>query len=497
LGTDIKRKQFKPADYRSFRQRLMQNLDVFQKLIAKEGFGKGPTSFGAELELYIIDKDGSPLPINEIIHQNMDDPLLTLELNRFNLEYNFTPVIHSEQPFSQMETQMLKALNTLSSVAEKQDARVLPIGILPTLKTNDLGKDAITDITRYHVLAKALRDKRGENFQIHIEGIDCLDLEWADVSLEGANTSFQFHYRVDPEHFANSYNAAQLVSPLAMAIGANSPMFLNKTLWHETRIALFKQSIDYRVEDSNDTRLPSRVLFGLGWVRKDIHEMFAEGAYLFDPLLPICSEHDPKEQYNKGQTPLLEEMRLHQGSIWTWNRPIYDPADDGHLRIELRSMPAGPTPANMMANAALMSGLMRGLRDEIGTMLPGMPFRYAEQNFYRAAKYGLGAKLFWPCSKTATVSVRPVTDIINDILPKAERGLSLLGVDKHEITKQMDVIRGGVETRMNGAQWQISMLNSLRSKRNDDDAALSEMVNRYYDLYRQGKPVHEWSLRID
>jgi gamma-glutamyl:cysteine ligase YbdK (ATP-grasp superfamily) len=496
LGTDIKRKQFKPADYRSFRQRLMQNLDVFQQLLAKEGFGKGPTSFGAELELYIIDKDGSPLPINELIHQKMDDPLLTLELNRFNLEYNFTPVIRSKQPFSQMETQMLKALNTLSSAAEKLDARVLPIGILPTLKTNDLGKDAITDITRYHVLAKALRDKRGENFQIHIEGIDCLDLEWADVSLEGANTSFQFHYRVDPEHFANSYNAAQLVSPLAMAIGANSPMFLNKTLWHETRIALFKQSIDYRVEDSNDTRLPSRVLFGLGWVRKDIHEMFAEGAYLFDPLLPVCSEHDPKEQYNKGQTPLLEEMRLHQGSIWTWNRPIYDPADDGHLRIELRSMPAGPTPANMMANAALMSGLMRGLRDEIGTMLPGMPFRYAEQNFYRAAKYGLGAKLFWPCSKTATVSVRPVTDIINDILPKAEQGLSLLGVDKHEITKQMDVIRGGVETGMNGAQWQINMLNSLRSKLNDD-AALSAMVNRYYELYRQGKPVHEWSLRID
>ncbi len=171
MGTDIKRKQFKPADYRSFRQRLMQNLDVFQQLLAKEGFGKGPTSFGAELELYIIDKDGSPLPINELIHQKMDDPLLTLELNRFNLEYNFTPVIRSKQPFSQMETQMLKALNTLSSAAEKLDARVLPIGILPTLKTNDLGKDAITDITRYHVLAKALRDKRGENFQIHIEAL--------------------------------------------------------------------------------------------------------------------------------------------------------------------------------------------------------------------------------------------------------------------------------------------------------------------------------------
>lgn len=493
MGTDIKQTQFSSKDYAQFRHRLNQNLCVFRQLLDKKDFGLGETSFGAELELYILDKNAAPLPINHLIHADMNDPLLTLELNRFNLEYNFTPVSCHQAPFSKMEIEMNKALDQLTELASMHDARILPIGILPTLQASDMGKEAITDLSRYHVLAKALKEKRGSDFKIHIDGIDSLNFEWADVSLEGANTSFQFHYRVNPEHFADSFNAAQLATPLVLALGANSPMFLGKKLWHETRIALFKQSIDYRVEDSNDTHLPSRVSFGLGWVRKDIHELFSEGVYLFDPLLPISTETDSQAQFDRGEVPSLEELRLHQGSIWPWNRPIYDPADNGHLRIELRSMPAGPTPANMMANAAFMSGLMRGLRDDINTFLPGLPFRYAEQNFYRAAKYGLGAKLFWPSIKTGTVSVRPVIEIIKEMIPRAEEGLHLLGVTDEEIQKQIGIIRGGVETQMNGARWQIAYFDKLRAEY-DEKQALSAMVDRYYELYRQGKPVHEWSL---
>tara|TARA_R110001592_G_scaffold963_1_gene5582 strand:+ start:7125 stop:8612 length:1488 start_codon:yes stop_codon:yes gene_type:complete len=495
LGQNIKQTKFSPNDYVKFRRSLKKNLQVFRQLLDQEGFGAGTTSFGAELELYIVDKNAAPLPINLLIHQKMHDPQLSLELNKFNLEYNFSPIEQNSSPFSQMEAQMNMALERLTGIAEQHEARVLPIGILPTLQAKDLGVEAITDIHRYHVLAKAIRDKRGADFKIQIDGIESLNFEWEDVSLEGANTSFQFHYRVNPEHFADSFNAAQLTTPLVLALGANSPMFLGKKLWHETRIALFKQSIDYRIDDSNNTPLPSRVFFGLGWVRKDIYEMFAEGVYLFDPLLPVCSDTDPQAQLDNGDVPSLEELRLHQGSIWSWNRPIYDPADKGHVRIELRSMPAGPTPANMMANAAFMSGLIRGLRGDINTFLPGLPFRYAEQNFYRAAKYGLGAKLFWPSIKSGSVSVRPVIDIIKEIIPNAEEGLSLLGVNDEEIQKQMHIIKGGVETGMNGARWQLECFDKLRAQY-DDKHALSTMVDRYYELYQQGNPVHEWSTEI-
>jgi len=507
VGTDIAKTQFDDDDFEQYHHRLNENLSAFRQLLSQPGFGQGSPSFGAELELYIIDKQAAPRPINQEIHQQMNDEQLTLELNRFNLEYNFTPIMQGAAPFSKMKMQMEAALTCLSEIAASHQARIVPIGILPTLQASDMGLNAITDVPRYHVLAKALRDKRGSDFHIHIGGLESLDLRWGDVSPEGANTSFQFHYRVNPEDFADAYNAAQLTTPLALALSANSPFFLGKKLWQETRIALFKQSIDYRLEDALQKNLPARVLFGMGWIRKDIYEMFAEGVYLFEPLMPICSDTNPFDELRSGKAPSLNELRLHQGSIWNWNRPIYDPADKGHLRIELRALPAGPTPSNMLASAALMSGLIHGLKNHISMLLPGLPFRYAEQNFYRAAKHGLNAILFWPSLRTGTLEERPVTDLLKELLPLAEQGLNDLGVGDNEVETQMSIIKGGIETRMNGAQWQINMFNKLlpkaqhsnKEQRADHDlqherqTVLAELVELYYAQYQTGKAVHEWS----
>ncbi len=495
MGKDIEQTQFEPKDFEQYQQCLNKNLQAFRELLSQPGFGRGSPSFGAELELYIMDDKAAPKPINNVIHRQMKDKHLTLELNRFNLEYNFIPVQQGDAPFSKMRTQMTAALQCLSKLARTKQARILPIGILPTLQASDMGLDAITDIPRFQVLAKALRDKRGSDFHIHIDGLESLDLHWQDVSLEGANTSFQFHYRINPENFADAYNAAQLTTPLALALSANSPIFLGRKLWHETRIALFKQSTDYRIEDTLDKHLPARVLFGFGWVRKDIYEMFAESVYLFDPILPICTDIDPFNELRSGQAPSLSELRLHLGSIWNWNRPIYDPVDNGHLRIELRSLPAGPTPCNMLASAALMSGLMRGLQDHLSAILPGLPFRYAKQNFYRAAKYGLQAKLFWPSLLSGRLEERPVIDILKELLPVAEEGLCQLGVADSEINQQISIIKGGLETQINGAQWQINMFDKL-IKTEDRKTALSQLVEHYYTQYQTGEPVHEWSEKI-
>jgi len=494
LGKEIDQLRFDAKDYRQFRQRLNRNLKALAALLKRPGFGVGPASFGAELELYIIDDKAGPRAINGRIHEAMNDSQLTLELNQFNLEYNFAPIRDLSRPFSTMEARMESALSRINALAHSMQASVLPIGILPTLKTSDLGSEAITDQPRYHVLAKALRDKRGEDFHIHIEGLDTLDLHWSDVSLEGANTSFQFHYRVNPDDFADAYNAAQLMTPLVLALAANSPLFMGKRLWQETRIALFQQSIDTRLDDSLAKQLPARVLFGLGWIRDDIFEMFAEAVYLFEPLMPICSNEDPEATVASGKIPALSELRLHQGSIWSWNRPIYDPADGGHLRIELRALPAGPSVKNMVANAALSSGLICGLQDRIKKLLPGLPFRYAEQNFYRAAKHGLNARLFWPSIRSGTLEERPVVQILQELLPLAEDGLNRLGLCDDEIDQQLAVVRGGLDSRINGATWQLGMLDILRRQGNPQDA-LAELVKRYARHVNSGLPVHEWSLK--
>lgn len=495
MGQNINKTEFSDQDYTDFRQALNDNLRTFRSLLQQPGFGEGPQSYGSELELYLLDKDAHPKPINEIILDDADDAQLTLELNRFNLEYNFLPLTNEAAPFSKMEKQMKAALGFLDEVTARHDGRILPIGILPTLRASDMGRDAITDLTRYHVLADALRAKRGEDFQIHIEGQDELDMTWSDVSPEGANTSFQFHYRVSPKEFAGSYNAAQLTTPIVLALAANSPFFLGHRLWHETRIALFKQSIDYRLEDTLERHFPARVMYGLGWVRKSIYELLAESVYLFEPILPILSSNDSAAQLRAGIAPELDELRLHQGSVWSWNRPIYDPHNGGHLRIETRAFPAGPTPANMASTAALMSGLMKGLLPSIDELISGLPFRYAEQNFYRAAKYGLSAKLFWPNLTSGILEERPVIELLRELLPTAKLGLELLEVDRDEINQQLGVINDGLNAEMNGARWQRHIFSQLITQM-DERSALQELVERYYQAYQLGKPVHEWSLEI-
>ena len=176
------------------------------------------------------------------------------------------------------------------------------------------------------------------------------------MSLEGAATSFQVHLRVDPAAFARTYNAVQAATAPVLAVAGNSPTFLGHRLWEETRIALCKQSLDERDRRGLRRRL-ARVAFGTGWLRGGALELFAEGVRLYQPLLPVLGDHDPSDGGDQWRAPPLEELRLHQGTVWRWNRAVYDPASGGHLRIEMRALPAGPTVVDMLANAALLVGL--------------------------------------------------------------------------------------------------------------------------------------------
>jgi len=486
VGKPIAKTEFTEADFQLFRRRLAINLRQLKELTRTPGFGLGPASFGAELELYIVDSTGLPVSYNQAIKNNFHNEHLTLELNRYNLEYNLSPVAAKGCPFSSLQQQMQSALTNLNKIASNHHVGVIPIGILPTLNTQHLGKHAITDEARYHALAQVLRKKRGSDFHIHIRGEDELDMRWGDVSPEGASTSFQFHYRVNPGDFRDAFNAAQLITPLSVALAANSPIFLGKRLWHETRVALFKQSIDCRMEDLLSHQLPPRVYFGHGWVRQDVCELFSEGVYLFPPLIPQCKDPDIN-----CQPPELYELCLHHGSIWAWNRPIYDPSNGGHLRIELRATPAGPTPSDMLATAACSVGLIEGLRPHINSILPGLPFQYAEHNFYRAARDGLNASLFWPNFDANCIEERPVIGILEEYLPLAETGLARLGVDQSDIMTYLGIVNDTLKTGQNGAIWQLNTLQRLEQKM-DRHQALKKMLRHYHGNFLDGIPVSQW-----
>jgi len=491
MGTDIDIVDFAAADFAAFGGRLEQNLTALAGALATPGFGVGAASMGAELEMYIVDDAGNPLYCNEDILSDAKDPQLTLELNRYNLEFNLSPYSLLDSPFIKTEREILDKLQSLRAVAAQHGGRIVPIGILPTLTQADFGSHCITDKKRYHALVSQLIKRRGNEFQIDINGENPLKLQMEDITLEGANTSFQVHYRMNLEHYADTFNAIQLITPLAIAIGANSPTLFGHSLWHETRIPLFKQSIDTRHIDRYSWKEPARVNFGHGWVRRGAQELFEESVRLYPPILPICFGQEDK---SLGQSaPSLAELRLHQSTVWLWNRPVYDNADGGHLRVEMRALPAGPTAIDMVANAAFLIGLAEGIRPQINELLPALPFNMAEYNFYRAAQSGLEARLLWPQLNQAGCAEQSVTSIIGELMPCAQQGLASLGIASEEAQRYLSVIETRLQRQQTGSVWQQKRLAQLKGKMPLDNA-LHHMLEDFMVNSESNVPVAEWTL---
>ncbi|NVJ59450.1 MAG: glutamate--cysteine ligase [Gammaproteobacteria bacterium] len=493
MGISIDREEFSENDYLAFSGRLYDSLDVLKGYMQRPSFGKAPKLVGAELENYIVDSAGKVLPINQKIIKAADDARYTVELNRFNLEVNFDPFPLSGNVFSELQQNIDDHLSRLQTTANEFDAEIVPIGILPTLQYSDLGKHSMTDLARYRSLSKQLFKMRGEHFQVDISGEEQLQVNSNHVALEGANTSFQFHLMINHENFANAFNAVQLTTPLVLALAANSPIFLGKSLWDETRIALFKQSIDSRRRGEVEWRQPSRVSFGHGWVRKDAHEIFAEAVALYPPMFPILSDISIDSSADNDNLSPLDELCLHMGTIWPWNRPVYCPKDGGHVRIEMRALPAGPSSADMCASAAFAAGLAFGLNDHIEDLLAVTPFRFAEYNFYRAAQKGLDASIVWTQPSKHKPQEQAITTVIESMLPIAEKGLVDIGLNQHEIDRHLGNIRDRLSKKQTGAIWQRKMLSKLNEK-HDKQTALFQMFQHYRQWQKTKAPITEWSF---
>ena len=495
MGMAVDRAEFTDSDYKNFSKKLNRNIKALKNVLSQPGFGEGEASLGAEMEVYLVDPDGRPLHRNREILKAFDDPLLTLELNRYNLEYNFKPMPARGTPFTTIERDARNALNKLDKIARDFNGRVLPIGILPTLRESDFGADAMTDEPRYHALVdmlKRVHKPDASTFGLDINGVDPLKLSDAHITMEGACTSFQLHYRVQPAEFASAWNAIQLLSPVVLGLAANSPFMLGNRLWHETRIPLFQQSLEGIPNQNLEWRLPRRVCFGLGWARHSAAELFEQMARLYPPLIPQCHEEDPLDVAG-DRLPELHELLMHTSTVWSWNRAIYSTRDNGHLRIEMRSLPAGPTGIDMAANAAFFVGLAAGMREQADKMATLLPFEYAEYNFYRAARDGIDARVIWPTKRDIGLDEINITDLAESLLPTAEAGLARLGVEYSEVQRFLSVISERIECHRNGASWQLGQFNRLL-KSLDREQALSRMVTLYRERSNSNTPVARWDF---
>jgi len=488
MGRDISEREYSAKDYERFNRCIHDQVDILKQVIEKPDFGTGELCLGAELEVYLIDKKSDVSPVNLLLLEMLNDEQFQTELNKFNLELNLSPVKAAGRPFSQLTKEMLTKFNYLWKVAAEIETRPLAIGILPTLKQKDLCHSNMTDLGRYRVLARELLKQRGEAFHIKIDGEESVDFKTSEVCVEGANTSFQVHLMTKKEKFANTFNTAQLTLPMALAVSANSGMLLEKCLWDETRVVLFKQSIDNRMPDASGWRQPARVTFGHGWLRKSGWELFSETVNLYQPIFPEIFEDDKQSE---DELPELAELNLHMGTTWPWNRAVYSNKGKGHMRIEFRALPAGPTALDMAANAAFAIGMAVGLEDKIDEYMARIPFRFAEYNFYRAAKNGLDATILWPQNYQNKPVEVPIRNVIDDMLQVANDGLSELKIELTERDKFLNIIHRRLAKNINGANWTKQTVHHLRKSMSNDKACAS-MLDRYFENQMSGQPISEW-----
>jgi gamma-glutamyl:cysteine ligase YbdK (ATP-grasp superfamily) len=488
VGEQFEQSQVNKSNIKEFERRVSSQLEQLKETVKQPSFDLPKYSFGAELEMYLVDRDtGLPSPSNAQLLASVNDQQLQPELNQFNIEFNSQPVDCSPDALNQLEQEFRQKLDVIQTHASGLGLDIASIGILPTLSEQHLDISNMTDIPRYHTLAHSLLAMRnGKPFEVNINGQESLKINSHDVTMEGACTSFQVHLRLPVSEFSNTFNAAQLTAPLVLALSANSPILAQKKLWHETRIPLFKQSIDCRLKGQCDWRQPSRVTFGHGYLRQYPWEQFAEHVALFDPLFPVLFDEETSQN-----VPKFKELCLHHGTVWAWNRSVYSHLDDGHMRIEFRSIPSGPTVDDMMANMAIAIGWAVGLADDIDDYLYQVPFRFCEYNFYRCAEHSLDAGILWPETTSKRSVETPVSTVIESLLPVAVKGLKKLGIDSATIEKTTTNIQNRLHKKQNGAIWQLNKLTELEQTL-DRQAALQKLVQTYIRQSHSGKPVADW-----
>ena len=477
MGQEIEETRFTPQDFVDYAERLREETALLGEWFREDVFSPRDRMGGFELEAWLVDSMARPAPVNEQFLKRLDNPMVVPELARFNVELNDHPQHLWGSALSRFEASLGATWERCSRVAAEMHTRLLMIGILPTVREAELTQENMSDLKRYRALnEQVLRLREGRPLELDIHGREHLKTTHQSVMLESAATSFQLHLKVHPRHAMRAYNAALVMSAPMVAVSSNSPYLFGHDLWDETRIPLFEQSVAVGGFAGARHGPLRRVSFGSGYVRESILECFVENEQHYPVLLPM--------RYYEGLEQ-MSHLRLHNGTIWRWNRPLIGFDYDGipHLRIEHRVVPGGPTMVDVMANTGFFFGLMQALMQADVPPEQRLPFATARDNFYATARHGLDAQVTWLDERKGPVR----TLLLEELLPAARQGLEALEIDRDDIDKYLGIIEGRARTAMTGAAWQRAWV----ARHGREMEALTEA---YYCRQKAGNPVHRWGL---
>lgn len=474
MGQEISGTTFSAADASLFMQRLERETALLKEMLDTGRVSSCGPSAGCELEAWLVDRDMNPAPVNQEFLVRLDDPASSPELAKFNVEFNTSPLFLGRSVLTELAAQLDRILANARATGDRLGLHLLLIGILPTVEDGQLNIGNLSELNRYRLLnERILASRQGQPVRLNISGQQPLVSVHGDVMLEAAATSFQIHWQLPAQDTVRYFNAALIASAPIVAVSANSPFLFGHDLWAETRIPLFEQAVPaggYRGAAQGPLR---RVGFGTGWARKSIAEVFEENLQHFPVLLPVLFPTEASR---------FAHLRLHNGTIWRWNRPLVGFDEDGtpHIRLEHRTMPAGPTVVDMVANAAFFVGLVESLAT--GEVSPGLSFAQVKDNFYLAARQGLKASFSWREEHIPAPAL-----ILRCLLPQARQGLQQLGIDREDSDRYLAIIERRVASRQTGSEWQRQFIDRHRGE-------FPAMTREYLHHQRSGQPVHEWPL---
>ncbi len=490
MGDEVARTQFTGEHRRAYRTKVQNCLDVFETMLSESRFDFERPLTGMEIEFNLVDGNYQPAMTNTEVLASIADPAFQTELGAYNIELNVPPRALSGSAALELEGDVRASLNAAEQRAGERGAHIVMIGILPTVMPEHLDGAWMSPSSRYRALNDAVFTARGEDMQIDIAGAERLSVRSPSIAPESACTSMQLHLQVAPDDFAANWNAAQLLAGPQVALAANSPFFFGKSLWAETRIELFTQSTDTRPQELKVQGVRPRVWFGERWITS-IFDLFEENVLYFPSLLPEISDEDPVAELEAGRAPRLQELRLHNGTIYRWNRPIYDVVDGTpHLRVENRVLPAGPTVIDVMANAAFYYGALRALSEDDRPVWTKMTFAAAHDNFLEGARRGAEARMYWP--GVGEITADELT--LRHLLPMAHEGLQRWGVATEVRERYLGVIEARAKSGINGAAWQTHTVGALQERGSSRHAALTEMLRMYCEHMHSNEPVHTWEM---
>ncbi|MCH2546779.1 MAG: glutamate--cysteine ligase [Alphaproteobacteria bacterium] len=481
MGQEIDSAAFSEHDFAEFQQKLDAETALLQGMFDTQLFAQAQPMVGMELEAWLVDKNFAPVAEYENFIAKLSDPLVGPELSQYNFELNNTP-----QTLNSDGKALLHIAKELSATwddcvrnAENLGLHAVAIGIIPTLRDQMLTKNVMAISNRYHALNQQLFSMRGNTpLSFHIDEGESLHVEQADIMLEAAATSLQVHFQVGQRAAVRTYNASIIASAACVAISANAPYLYGRALWEETRIAVFERAVPSGNLRDKEGKVIGRVGFGSGYAQDSLFEAFAENLSGYPPILPVTLEEDKKT---------LPHLRLHNGTIWRWNRPLVgfdSKTGKASLRIEHRTMSAGPTISDTMANIAFYLGLTHALATQNTPPETMLAFAQAKDNFYDAAKYGLAANVQW--LDGATHNLQQLCAEV--LIPLARQGLEALHIDEASIVEYIDnILAPRIKNGKTGAAWQKAYI----AEHGTDFAA---MTGTYIKQQATNIPVHLWQI---